>query len=281
MKIRTPCRPALHDAAKDGNMSALREALAAPGDVDRTYLGQAAIHLAAKGGHVDSVALLLERGANLHARATNTGSKNSRLVWDMGGATPLHCAAEMDHTDVISLLLQYGAELDARAKLLDTPLHFAAREGHLASTKLLVAKGADVHLRNESGATPCDEANQLGGGKCACEDLSSRQWGAVAAFLTQVAPMAAEPRRAFALKLWERPSAAMLHDAAETGAVAQLRRLIAVGCNVDAKDYDGSAALHAAAEGGSREAAALLIEAHASVNATNNYQDTAMIPGLQ
>ena len=71
---------------------------------------------------------------------------------------------------------------------------------------------------------------------------------AVAAFLAHVMPLEREARIAFAHRAWERPAAAALHDAAELGDAAQLTRLLASGaCEIDATDYDGSTAVHAAA----------------------------------
>jgi hypothetical protein len=175
INIRIPKRPLLHDAAKDGDMEALLAALDQPNcELESSHLGQAAIHLAAKGGHTDAVALLLDRGAALHAKATNTGTKNSALVLDMGGATPLHCAAEMNQCEVINLLVDRGADVHARANCNDQPLHFAAREGYLSATKLLVARGADVHAQNDAGRTAYDDALHFGGGRCPCEDVSDR-----------------------------------------------------------------------------------------------------------
>ena len=238
--IRTPSRPELHAAAKAGDCARLEALLVRDGDrtpspspssspsssplssspsshdLNAAHLGQCPIHLAAKGGHAECVALLLDHGADLHARATNTGNKNSTLVWDFGGATPLHCAAEMNRTDVIALLLARGHSIAAAANQGDTPLHFAAREGWLAATKLLVARGADPRTPNAGGHTAHDDAMQCGGGKCPCEDLSDREWAAVAAFLAQAMSIDGdEERRLFAQRVWERPVAAVLHDAAE------------------------------------------------------------------
>ena len=55
-----------------------------------------------------------------------------------------------------------------------------------------------------------------------------------------------------------------------------LARLLDYGCNVNAKDYDGSAAIHSAAEAGHAEAVALLLDRGADLHARNNYWDTAL-----
>ena len=50
-------------------------------------------------------------------------------------------------------------------------------------------------------------------------------------------------------------------------------RLLEYGCSVNAKDYDGSTALHSAAEVGSVEAASVLLDCGAELHAANNYLD--------
>ena len=61
------------------------------------------------------------------------------------------------------------------------------------------------------------------------------------------------------------PYSSPLHTAAQKGDVGAVRRLIADGVNVNAKDYYGKTALHVAAETGHEKVAALLIEAGADM----------------
>jgi len=68
----------------------------------------------------------------------------------------------------------------------------------------------------------------------------------------------------------------VLHDAAEQGEAMQLRRFLDFGCGIHARDYDGSHAIHAAAQGGHKRCVELLVERKADVNATNNYEDTPL-----
>ena len=265
--IRTPGRAILHDAAKCGDLAQLEAALdvlPATASVDNVQFGFSAIHLASKGGHLAAMAMLIDRGADVNARAGND-------------ATPLHCAAEMDKPEALALLLSRGADLHAVANVDDTVLHYAALNGRLAATKLLVAKGADVHAKNTIGLTPWEDAKQADKGRCACQDPSAREWTMVGAFLAHVMPLSAEARVAFAQRANERPAAAVLHDAAELGNAVDLVRILEGGrCDLDAKDYDGSAAIHAAAEGGHANAVSLLLDWKCDVHAENNYKDTAL-----
>ena len=264
-RLTTPPRPALHDAAKHGNIQRLSQLVdEQPDQLDERRFGYAPIHLAAKGGHANAVTLLLDRRSDVNVRALN-------------GSTPLHSAAEADSTEVITLLLSRGADLHAEAVNRDTVLHVAALNGRMAASRLLVARGADVESKNECGITPLEDAQHLGRGRCACEDPNARDWQLVAAFLTHVLPMTPEDRVQWARRACERPTATVLHDAAELGNAAHLARLLELSAeSIDARDYDGSAAIHAAVEGGHLATTALLVDWHADLGAVNNYQDTAL-----
>lgn len=74
--------------------------LVAAGDVDADSEGKTLLHVAASHGHDGIVAMLIERGAEIDARAN-------------GGITALHLAAAGGHVGVIELLLSAGADREA------------------------------------------------------------------------------------------------------------------------------------------------------------------------
>ena len=81
------------------------------------------------------------------------------------------------------------------------------------------------------------------------------------------------------------PYSSPLHIAAQKGDEDVVRRLIADGVNVDAKDYYGKTSLHVTAETGHAEVAALLIEAGADLEAitplsNRGFRDTGSTPLL-
>ena len=69
----------------------------------------------------------------------------------------------------------------------------------------------------------------------------------------------------------------LLQEAAACGDVAELSRLLTcVGQHINAKDWDGTTALHASAQAGEAEAAVLLLERGADANVRSNYEDTPL-----
>ena len=108
--------------------------------------------IAAHNGHLNSVKILLEYGADIEARGTlKIGDEIS------DGCTPLWGAAAADHLDVVKLLLEQNADVDSKTSTGSTPFRVAAHEGHLDIVRCLVDRGADVNARNEE-STPLVEA---------------------------------------------------------------------------------------------------------------------------
>ena len=100
--------------------------------------------IAAHKGHLNSVKILLEYGADIEARGTlKIGDEVSE------GCTPLWGAAAADHLDVVKLLLEQNADVDSKTSTGSTPLRVAAGEGHLDIVRCLVDRGADMNARND------------------------------------------------------------------------------------------------------------------------------------
>ena len=85
---------------------------------------------AAKSGDTNTVKLLLDRGADIHA------------VDDYA----LRCAAYGGHENVVKLLLDRGADIHA---IDDLALQLAADGGHEGVVKLLLDRGADIHASSD------------------------------------------------------------------------------------------------------------------------------------
>ena len=120
-----------------GSSEAMQLLVASGADVKAvSNAGVTALHWSAR--DVRNVRLLLDRGADVHAR--------SQL-----GRTPLLVAASTHGTEeTVGLLLQRGAEINAADNTGVTPL-IAASGNDTAVAKLLLAKGADVNAKANVG----------------------------------------------------------------------------------------------------------------------------------
>jgi cytohesin len=109
-------------------------------------VGPTMLHDAALKGHLESMQVLLENGADVKALNPD-------------GATALHDAALGGHTGAASLLLGRGAEIDARDGAHGaTPLFLAASWGRKQMVDFLLEKGAGKLLRNKQGKSAREAA---------------------------------------------------------------------------------------------------------------------------
>ncbi len=143
---------ALHDAAKVGDVRAVRRLLKTSGDVNAfDHEGKTALWSSVDGGSVDVVKLLLENGAD----PTLMGKKDIN--------TPLHLAALEDRADIVLLLLQSGADPNVKTWLLgNTPLHGAAKFGAVNAARALLENGAHINAVDDVNRTAFNEAQEQG-----------------------------------------------------------------------------------------------------------------------
>jgi len=112
------CGPSvdIHKAAYVGNIEAVKQHIAAGGDVDaKNSDGRTPLHLAAFDDNKEIVELLIANGADVNA-------KNDE------GWTPLHFAAGNGHKELAELLIASGADVNAKAGKGSTPLDWAEGE---------------------------------------------------------------------------------------------------------------------------------------------------------
>ncbi|MGY0633814.1 ankyrin repeat domain-containing protein [Luteimonas sp. A478] len=167
---------------------------------------------------------LLERGADPFA-ASPTGDP------------PLSLVVRLGWMRLLEELVSAGVDLDARDGRGMTALHLSAALGREPALRALVRHGANPGVRAADGQTPLGVA--LAAGRRDIADwLDWRGW-----------PL---PRRA--LQPEDLPAAAMAGDA------DAVRRLLALGFDVDVVDPQGCSALLRAAGGGHQQVVELLLE---------------------
>lgn len=140
--------PAIVYAAQQKSRAALQALLLSPATkVDaRNAAGETALMYAALQGELETVKLLLSRGAEVN----------------QPGWTALHYAASGGQLSVVQLLLEHHAYIDAASPNGTTPLMMAARQQRPTVARYLVEQGADPTLANEAGLTAADYFEQLG-----------------------------------------------------------------------------------------------------------------------
>jgi ankyrin repeat protein len=242
-----------------------------------------ALRVAAVGGHVECVRLLLRRGASLMPLAGNASAPGAppdaddgSVMWDedddteppaKGEAVPAVVPAE--HVDVVAALLVRHARVSLldwlrRAYLHKTkpkgractwlPLHWAAEDGDAGAVAALAPLLARADLRDWQHRTPLHLAAELD------------QEGAVAALVAAGADVGAATA----------DGSTSLHLAAAGGHVDAVTALLAGGSSVAAADGSGRTPLHAACRAGHVAVAAALVGAGADVAATSRWGWTAL-----
>ena len=106
-----------------------------------TRQGYEPLHIAAMNNALRVAVVLIENGADVHAKSEN-------------GWSPLHLAALTNALEVTVELINRGADIHAKANDGQVPLHTAARNNALGVAAVLIESGADVDAKNENGLTP-------------------------------------------------------------------------------------------------------------------------------
>ncbi|GFS56364.1 hypothetical protein NPIL_568051 [Nephila pilipes] len=210
---KSPTYTSLHDAAKDGDLEAVKYLIRRSAGVnDPNEDGWTPLHCAASAGELEVAEFLISKGANTHAEDNTTAGKK-----------PIHVAA------IEEFLLDRGANVNDSDKDNWTPLHYAAQEGQLGVVRFLISKRANVHAKNTYGAKPIHIA-AMGGSQEIIEFLLSN--GASVDDTN---------------KNGETP----LHYAASEGRLEIVKFLIDKGANINAKDIvTGKKPIHSAAKSG-------------------------------
>ncbi|MDX1916871.1 MAG: ankyrin repeat domain-containing protein [Rickettsiaceae bacterium] len=98
------------------------------------------------GGHTETAALLIDKGANVNAQ-------------DVDNQTALIYAATWSRTETATLLIEMGADVNAQDRYNETALICAAQRGHTETAALLIYKGADAQEITRSLFSRCSIQN--------------------------------------------------------------------------------------------------------------------------
>jgi uncharacterized protein len=165
-----PSRPALVDAARNGDLATLRSLVQKKADINAAAPdGTTALDWVSYRGDLESAEILLRGGANVNAAtdlgvtplwlASQSGSAamvrrlleagaNPNLAL-LAGETPLMVAARSGYVDICELLLDHSADLNVHGSRGQTALMWAVAQKHPDVVQVLVAHHADVHLRSD------------------------------------------------------------------------------------------------------------------------------------
>lgn len=201
----------------------------------RTNDGETALHRASQAGRAECVDELIAGGADINARRTSDGS------------TALHLASFLGHERVVRLLIRDGANIDARDNDGNTPLHEAAIGGYSVScVDDLLRAGSHIEALNSDGMTALWCAAAVAKDVRVLRALLAAGADVNAKSPEGVTPLICAVRKpAFAIALLCRGAdvkavggdgQTALHLAACWGHLGVVKRLIAAGVNVHARD---------------------------------------------
>ena len=167
----------LMTCARTGSVEAVRALLARGADPNASESrgGQTALMWALAGKHSAVAGMLIERGANVHARSKtrsgpeiavryNAGGAADQLPYrePMGGFTPLLFAAQQGDLESVRMLLAAGADINDAAPDDGTALAVASASGQEALATYLLDRGADPNIADGFGITPLHYAARKG-----------------------------------------------------------------------------------------------------------------------
>ncbi len=165
---------------------------------------------------------------------------------DKDGALPIFYAAEKNLPDMIRLLNSLGAYVNAQNSKGLTPLHIAAKLGAREAVVTLLTLGADPDAKDATGTMALDSA-----------------------------PAEASEIREILRDHYQYGS--KLIEAARSGNLDEIKRLLSLGAAVNAQDKNGITPLIAAAGGGHPESVEFLLTVGADPNLKNTDNETALM----
>ena len=266
----------LHIAAIQHHKSIARYLLANGAHTSaQDITGATPLHEAVRYGDIDIAKALLESGADVNAE-DNLGKTPVMLVIpedkreamyriliehaadvakkDAYGDTVLHTATMTSLApSILELLVAGGADVNARNKDGVSPLLIAVQKRNFAHVKFYAERGADINSADKAGDTPLTLA--LKDGQAMLEMLVNRT-NALSHDSNGNTP---------------------LHTAVIVNAsIEQIRYLISLTDDINARNSDGNNALYLAVERNNKKIGELLLAKNADIFSTNNANDSPL-----
>jgi cytohesin len=252
--------------------------------------GDTPIHIAAKGGmhaarggHIETLKVLIVEGANLNAKLKDNKSNSS---YGIVGWTPLHLAANHGQTESAELLVAAGAEINSKSQKGHTPLDISIMHGQ-AETAIYLEKQkaksselnpihlAIIHSDIESLKEQLNKSVPIESRSDICEPPLNHAafWGreeTVKILIDNGLDINFTP------KAVTRKSRSPLHIAARLGHLKVAQILISHGANVNIQDGYGDTPLYGAVSKGKKEIVELLVAKGAELEVKNSFGRTVL-----
>ena len=266
----------LHIASIKNHKSIARYLLANGADTSaQDITGATPLHESVRYGDIDIAQTLLENGADVNAE-DNLGKTPVMLIIpedkresmyrlliahkadvakkDAYGDTVLHTATMTSLApDILALLVSAGADVNARNKDGVSPLLIAVQKRNFAHVKFYAVRGADINSADKAGDTPLSLA--LKDGQAMLEMLVNRT-NALSHDSNGNTPL----------------HTAIIADAS----IEQIRYLVSLSGDVNARNSDGNNALYLAVERNNKPIGELLLAKNADIFSTNNTNDSPL-----
>lgn len=181
--------------------------------------GKTALIIASQFGHIDTIRILLSKGANINKQ-------------DNDGLSPLQHACQNGYTDIVKLFLSINdIDVNLKHKFDMTAIHWAAQKGFDEIVQMLINTGKiNINDRDDENWTPLHWAVQNGHDDVLNTLLNTNR---------------------IQVNVQQKDEMTPLHFAASTGNLNALKKLLAVdGIEIDTPDNGGLTALHWACQNG-------------------------------
>ena len=260
----------LHAAIRKGQTAVVTFALANGADINlRSKSKKAPLHYAAQYNQLEAANQLVEAKADLTSK-------------DKKGRTALDFAGGEAKRELANFLREAGVPSrndEAAAK----SIFFAAKYGSVAAIKKHLAADVDVNGKNKNGYTPLHVAERKGQAEVGAlllekgAKVNAQRRGKTALdFAGKNEALAKLLRDKGGLTAKEIKDAGSIFTAASNGLEDAVKKHLAAGADVNAKNKSGYTALHLAAKRGHDAVAAVLLAAKADVALASRSGKTAL-----